>query len=216
MDTLEAIRRRRSIRKFKPDPVAPELITEVLEAARLAPSGTNAQPWKFVVVRSPAKRQALCEAAYGQPMFRQAPVIVVALGDRKIFKKRLRRGMELVDIGAVDRQVMETVAKVYQNRATDPAALDISIRINCAIAVEHLILAAASLGLGSCWAMLIKAEEVTEVLDLPDWLFPFAMIPIGHADEDPPPRPRYPLEETAFDEDLDHPWPAREDSQRGC
>jgi F420 biosynthesis protein FbiB-like protein len=206
MDIREAIGRRRSIRRFKPDPVDRELITQVLEAARLAPSGSNVQPWKFVVVRSAQKRDSLCEAAYDQPMFREAPVVVVALGDRKVFKKRLRRGKELVDIGAVDASIMETVGRVYGARQKDPADVDRTILANCMIAIDHLTLAATSLGLGSCWVMLMKVDEVARVLQIPDHMFPVAMIPIGYADQDPPPRPRYPLEEIAFDEGLGSPW----------
>ena len=206
MDTLEAIGRRRSIRKFKPDPVDRGLITQLLEAARLAPSGSNVQPWKFVVVRSSQKRNLLCEAAYGQSMFREAPVVVVALGDRKIFRKRLRRGKELVDIGAVDARVMETVGRVYAAHQKDPAAVDRTILANCMIAIDHLTLAATSLGLGSCWVALMKADEVARVLEIPDQMFPVAMVPIGYADQDPPPRPRYLLEEIAFDEELGSPW----------
>lgn len=206
MDILDAIGRRRSIRRFKPDPADQGLITQVLEAARLAPSSSNVQPWKFVVVRSAQKRNLLCEAAYGQSMLREAPVVVVALGDRKIFKKSLRRGKELVDIGAVDASVMETVSQVYAARQKDPAAVDRTILANCMIAIDHLTLAATSLGLGSCWVMLMKVDEVARVLQIPDHMFPVAMVPIGYADQDPPPRPRYLLEEIAFDEGLECPW----------
>ncbi len=206
MDAREAIERRRSIRKFKPDPVDRGLITQVLEAARLAPSGSNVQPWKFVVVRSAEKREALCEAAYDQRMFREAPVVIVALGDRKAFRKRLRRGKELVDIGAIDASVMETVGKVYGVRQKDPAAIDRTILANCMIAIDHLTLAATSLGLGSCWVMLMKVDEVARVLGIGEQMFPVAMIPLGYADQDPPPRPRYPLEEIAFEEELGRGW----------
>lgn len=206
MELFETIARRRSIRHFRPDAVSDELITQVLEAARLAPSGSNAQPWKFVVVRSEEKRRALCEAAYGQPMFRQAPVVIVALGDRKVFRKWLRRGKELVDIGAVDAEVMQTVGEIYRSRAKEPGGPDRSILANCMIAIAHLTLAATSLGLGTCWVMLMKPGEVATALGLPDAMFPVAMIPLGYADEDPPPRPRYSLDEIALDEDLEHPW----------
>ena len=206
MDIFETIARRRSIRHYRPDPVADELITQVLDAARLAPSGSNAQPWKFVVVRSEEKRAALCEAAYGQPMIRQAPIVIVALGDRKVFRKWLRRGKELVDIGAVDAQVIETVGEIYRGRAKEPGGADQSIQANCMIAIDHLTLAATGLGLGTCWVRLMKSDEVATVLELPNTMFPVAMIPLGYADEDPPPRPRYALDEIALDEDLSHPW----------
>ncbi len=74
------------------------------------------------------------------------------------------------------------------------------------IAIDHLTLAATSLGLGTCWVMLMKPDEVAAALKLPDSMFPVAMIPLGYADEDPPPRPRYALDEIALDEEIEHPW----------
>ena len=131
MDLHEAIAKRRSIRRFKPDPVPEATLTRLLEAARLAPSGTNSQPWCLLVVRSPEKRAALHEAAYGQAMFAQAPAVIAVLGDRQKFKKRLRRGKELVDLGAVDASVMETVGKVYGRRSGDPGGDDRAIATAC-------------------------------------------------------------------------------------
>jgi len=79
MDVMEAIRQRRSIRAYKPDAVPEEVLLEVLEAARLAPSAGNRQPWLFVVVRSPEVKERL-HAAYGAEWFFQAPVIICACG----------------------------------------------------------------------------------------------------------------------------------------
>ena len=207
MNTLEAIKNRRSIRNFKPDEIEPEMITQVLEAGRLAPSSTNTQPWKFLVVRSPDTRQLLCEAAYGQPMIRQAPVVIVTLGDRKRFRQWLRRSQELIDVGAVDIEVFDTVNKVYSSRmkeaGVDP---DRKIVANCMIAIDHMALAATSLGLGTCFVMLMKPDEISRILRLPKGIFPVALMPMGLADEGPAARPRCPLEEIAFDEDLEHAW----------
>jgi len=77
MDLWEAIRTRRSIRAYKPDPVPRALAEKVLEAARLAPSAANRQPWHFLVVTDAARRAALKEA-YAKEWFYTAPVIVVA------------------------------------------------------------------------------------------------------------------------------------------
>ncbi len=203
MDTLEMIRSRRSIRSFKPDLVESGLITQILEAGRLAPSSTNTQPWKFVVVRSDDARLALCEAAYGQSMVRQAPVVIVALGDRERFKNWLQKSQELIAVGAIDLEVVETIGEFYTGH--DP---DRKIAINCAVALGQMALAAASLGLGSCCVMLMKPDEVARVLRAPDSVFPVAMLPLGYADECPTARPRYTLEEVAFDEDIEHTWNA--------
>ncbi len=203
MDTLETIRSRRSIRSFKPDAVEPGLITQVLEAGRLAPSSTNTQPWKFVVVRSADTRSALCEAAHGQQMIRQAPVVIVALGDRERFQKWLQKSQELIDNGVVDLEMVETADEVYANG--DP---DRKIAANCAVAINNMTLAATSLGLGTCCVTLMKPDEVARILHLPDSIFAVGMLPLGYADECPEARPRYTLEEVAFDEDIEHIWKA--------
>lgn len=79
MDVMEAIRTRRSIRAYKPDPVPDDALMTVLEAARLAPSAGNRQPWLFVVVREQAVKERLREA-YGAEWFHTAPVIICACG----------------------------------------------------------------------------------------------------------------------------------------
>ena len=78
---LDFIYKRRSIRKYKPDPVSDELITEMLEAAMAAPSANNAQPWEFVVVRDEEKKRALSEVHQYAGMAADAPVVMVVLGD---------------------------------------------------------------------------------------------------------------------------------------
>lgn len=80
MDVLSALESRRSIRRYSEKPVEEEKINKVLEAARLSPSASNMQNWKFIVVRDSGKRQKLMEAAYSQAFVGQAPVILVACG----------------------------------------------------------------------------------------------------------------------------------------
>lgn len=77
---MEAIKTRRSVRRYKPTPVPEALLKEVLNAARLAPSAENSQPWKFVVVRDEQTKLRLAVAANGQKFMAQAPIIVVACG----------------------------------------------------------------------------------------------------------------------------------------
>ncbi len=210
METLAALAARRSIRRFRPDPIPAALLLQMLEAARQAPSATNCQPWKFLVVRSPAGREALREAAYGQRMFVEAPATIVCLGDRQIYKKRLRRGRELIEIGAVEAETMEKVGEVYACRARDPEADEQAITLNCALAIQNLIVAAAALGLGTCWVRLMDEARVAEALALPAHLFPVALVPVGYAAEQPGPRPRYELSEIAWDERVGEPFTAVE------
>ena len=75
----EAIKIRRSIRKFAPDDVPEEMIEQMLEAARLAPSGANYQPWRFLVVRDQELRKELSRICLNQRFIEEAPVVIVCL-----------------------------------------------------------------------------------------------------------------------------------------
>ena len=81
MDVLEAIRMRRSIRKYRPERITDEKLETILEAARLAPSAANRQPWRFVVVEDRKRRKALAKAANDQTFVGDAGTIVVATSD---------------------------------------------------------------------------------------------------------------------------------------
>lgn len=81
MDVFEAIRTRRSIRKYRPELVPEEKLEMILEAARLAPSAGNRQPWRFVVVQNVDRKKALAEVANNQAFLKDAAAIIVAVGD---------------------------------------------------------------------------------------------------------------------------------------
>jgi len=204
MEFRETVERRRSIRKYGNDPVDEAVLTRILEAGRLAPSATNSQPWRFLVVRAPARREALAAASYGQKFLSEAPVVLAVLGDRARYRKRLRRGKELIDLGAIDPAVMEAAGTAYRKR--EAGGDDAAILLQCALAAEHLALAATAEGLGTCWVRLFDEEAVAAALALPDTLFPAVLLPVGTPREAPPPRPRSPLAEVACDETVDRPW----------
>jgi nitroreductase len=84
MDVFEAIRTRRSIRKFRPTPIPDEQLEIILEAGRLAPSASNRQSWRFVVVKDPERKRALAEAAANQMFIADAGVVIAALGDPEV------------------------------------------------------------------------------------------------------------------------------------
>ena len=209
MDFFEVVRSRRSCREFLDKPVSGKDIETCLEAARLAPSGTNAQPWRFLVVRSPETKAALVEAGFDQPCLRQAPVITALLGDRGVFKKRLRRAKELADVGALSDETLAALEAKYKDKPdASKEANDVNIMVNCMLAGEHYVLAAAALGLGCCWVKLYDPEKVSAALKLdPKYNFPVALLPTGHpAGEQPEPRPRYGLSKIAWKDEVERPW----------
>jgi len=81
MDVFQAIKSRRSIRRYKSDPLPEGLLLKVLEAALLAPSAGNRQPWKFIVVRDANRRKEIARAANNQGFIGEAPVVIAIIGD---------------------------------------------------------------------------------------------------------------------------------------
>jgi len=80
MDFYEVIRTRRSIRSYKPDPIPEDVLKRVLEAARIAPSGSNRQPWKFIIVRDAKIKEQMIAACGNQSFIADAPIVIVACG----------------------------------------------------------------------------------------------------------------------------------------
>ncbi|KJS15990.1 MAG: oxidoreductase [Peptococcaceae bacterium BRH_c4b] len=199
MELKEAIFSRRSIRKFKPDPVPGEHIYEMLEAARLAPSGSNLQPFRFVVIRSEKAREQLASATL--KFVTEAPVVIACCTDLTAMDGRKERMKELAESGAFTGATMGKVNPAdYADRWKDSNAIPAYLNLNTAIAIEHLILRATDLGLGTCWVMLFKQKEIKDLLDLGEQYAVVALIPVGYPDQDPGPRPRLPMEQILLKE----------------
>jgi len=80
MDFYKVVRTRRSIRSYKPDPIPNDVLRRVLEAARIAPSGLNRQPWKFIIVRDESLKKKVARACHNQMFIAEAPLVIVACG----------------------------------------------------------------------------------------------------------------------------------------
>ena len=80
MDFYEVIETRRSVRAYKPDPVPDEVLKKVLNAARIAPSGSNRQPWKFIIIKESERKKKMIDLCEGQKFVAEAPVLIVACG----------------------------------------------------------------------------------------------------------------------------------------
>ncbi|MBS7622371.1 nitroreductase family protein [Candidatus Bathyarchaeota archaeon] len=196
MDVLEAIRKRRSIRRFKKTPLSEGVIETLMEAARLAPSGSNIQPWRFVIVKDERLKARLCRAAFSQKFLREAPVVMVCCGDLLSWKAAKGRSEELISRGDIhlNRESEEALMK----RAEGASSAEMHERVptsmlNVAIAVEHIVLEAVELGLGSCWVRLFDEEKVKQALGLPNNLCVVALLPLGIPDEEPEAGPRLPI-----------------------
>ena len=202
MDVREAIKKRRSIRRFKPDPIPEEKIRLLLESARLAPSGTNTQPWRFIIVKDNDTKMKLQEAAHNQRHVKSAPVIIVCCADLKAFKEFPERVDELIESGALPERTREVFIP-YLKKGMDTVtkdALMVAAAANVAIAVEHIVLQAVEIGLGTCWVRWYEDDKVKEILGISEHVEVMALLPVGVPDEEPVPRPRLNLDKIVYNE----------------
>ncbi|MDM7934694.1 MAG: nitroreductase family protein [Methanothrix sp.] len=161
MEVMEAIRGRRSVRRFADLPLEEEKLGQILEAARLAPSARNMQDWRFIVVRDREMRLRLARAARDQQFVAEAPVVIAACGTSDL--------------------VMTCGQPAY--------AIDV------AIAVEHMVLAAFSSGIGSCWIGAFYEDQVKGLLGIPDHVRVVALLALGY-----PAGPAQPTERKGLEE----------------
>jgi nitroreductase len=167
MPIMDLIQHRRSVRLYLDKPVEREKIIKCLEAARLAPSAVNMQPWKFIAVDDKDTREQLFKGAFrGIFSFNhwaaKVPVFVVAVIEK--------------------HGLMSNILGVA--RESSRSLLDIGI------ATEHLVLQAEELGLGTCWMGGLDEKQVKRVLDIPGNKRVAAIISLGYPDKTEVKRPQ--------------------------
>ena len=165
MNVLEAILTRRSVRAFRGDPIPDDVWADLLKAMQQSPSASNRQPWRFIVVDDPDLKQKVAAASFNQKYIAEAPKVVVIAGNR-VDAWRGKGGFV---------QHWEVV--------------------DCAIAMDHLQLAAWERGLGTCWVGAYDAAALDELLGIREPWHPIVLSPIGYPREVSPYRGRKPLSE---------------------
>jgi nitroreductase len=162
MEFEDLIRARYSVRAYRPEPVEEAKLARVLEAARLAPTACNRQPFRILVIPT-AGREADLARIYPRPWFVQAPWLIAACGLPA--ENWIRRD-----------------GKNYND-------------VDVTIAMDHLILAAANEGLGTCWVAAFDPVAARDVLRLEPGLEPVAFTPLGYPADSPRPKQRKALGE---------------------
>jgi len=159
---LEAIKKRQSVRSYQDKEIPEEILQQILEAGRLAPSAKNTQSWKFIVVRDKTLRKKLVPACKDQEFVGEASVVIAGCGTNPDY-------------------VMSNGEHAYS--------------IDLAIALEHMSLEAASLGLGTCWIGAFYQEQVKEILGVPEGMRVVNLLILGYPKKLGPKTKRKPLSE---------------------
>ena len=193
MELSDVIASRRSIRKFKQEDISTDTVRLLLDAARLAPSGSNLQPARFIVAQSPAAKEALGRCTPYRFIVK-ASVIFVCCADLTAITTRDRRVGELQKEGAFEGVDMDMNDPSDVSPIMDAEAVRAYLSMNVAIAIEHIVLKAVDLGLGSCWLGRFDRDKVKEFLSLDESIYPVVLLPVGHPDQSPKARPRFALD----------------------
>ncbi len=162
MDFLELARSRYSVRAYQPRAVEDEKLSQVLEAARLAPTAANNQPVHLIVVHTSGREDEL-RRIYDRDWFAAAPIVICCCG---------------------------VIAEAYVGKAGRNMA-----EVDTTIVMDHLILAATSLGLGTCWIGAFDPRAAREILGLPQGVEPMIFTPLGYPADSPNPKERKALDE---------------------
>ncbi len=203
MEVMEAIRRRKSIRAYKPEPVSRDIMKELLEAAIMAPTGSNSQPWKFYVVSGQRKKQL--EELLLRCLDESRPTTNELQtqrsgGDEKTQQKINSRRTELtrtvMDILTKNDLPIEMFAKGSFEYFRAPVAVFVTMDQSLAenqilgigAAVENLMLAACDKGLGACWIgmALMYSKEIKQELGIPDTERIVTSFALGYPDDESP------------------------------
>ncbi len=157
MSAYETILKRRSIRAYRKSELTKEQLLKLLNAARMAPSARNLQPWHFIVVLDEELKRKMVPICRNQKFVGDAACLIVGLADVEASPKWSK--------------------------------------VDVTIALEHIVLVAQELGLGTCWIGAFEENEVKKLLKIPDKFKIVAIISIGYPAEQPPQKPRKPLKE---------------------
>jgi len=175
MELLKAIQERRSVRRYRNDPVPDEILTEILEAARRSPSWANTQVWRFIVVRDQKVKEGLLDCLGPTNPARsamvEAPVVICVAAKRGV--SGCHKGTPTTDKGDW-------------------------FMFDAGIAMEHIVLTAWNFGLGTVHVGSFDAKKAETVLKIPEGYSITGMTPLGYFDEVPRETPRKPLTEIVF------------------
>ena len=218
---LRLVRTRRSTRHFRPDPVPPELLDELLEAARWAPSGFNLQPTHFVVVTDPAVKEKLYRPCMKQRQVLEAGATVVFTGDRHVvrnhFERMLKQDREAGAINEAYEKILrwgvplsfgrgplgvgwawKAVAEVVAGRFTPIPSIQAVhksywLAKQVSLSAMLFMLAAEAAGLATCPMEGFGEHQVRRALGIPRSQSVVLVIPVGYADSSARKKTRLPL-----------------------
>ena len=215
--TMKIIQDRRSIRDFTEEPVSEKDLEMLMEAARQAPSGENAQPWRFIIVKDEAMRKKMGAIAGGG-------------SGRRFTAEFVTKKMQERFAGLKDEEKKQAAFKKLTSGQVSTFMADAPVNLvvcgkkdvwdtpyDTSAAIENILLMVTALGLGACWVIApcidIRDEErIKELLDIPEGYKAISILSIGHPTRPHKPRPRIAVNELVFTEKWGDPYYKKEEA----
>lgn len=189
---LALLRGRRSVRRFLPDPVTEEQIERLVEAARWAPSASNRQAWRLIVVSSPPRIGAMAEAVRSaSARLREGARTDTAAELDAYLQHFLHFATAPLVIAPIHRGGLDLL-KATAGAADVDGRRELDALSSVAAAIQNLLLCAHAMGLGACWMTgpLVAEEALRPLLEVPAGWSLSALVPVGRPAEEPPPPAR--------------------------
>lgn len=164
-ECLKLIFDRKSIRKFEERDIPEEILLKILDAGNSAPTAGNLQARDFIAVRDPEQKKLVSEAAMKQTFIAGAPVVIIVCAN---YPRSMR---------------------VYGEKGKLYAEMDATA------AIENILIASCAMGLGATWVGAFEEDKLQEILEIPEFSKPIAIIPMGYPAEEPEKKSRYPVRE---------------------
>lgn len=209
--TMKVIQARRSIREFTTDPVSDQELDMILEAARQAPSGENAQPWRFIIVKDEALRKQMGAIAGGGSGRRFTAEFVTKKMQERFSnlqdEAKKKAAFEKLTSGQVSAFMAEAPINIVVCGKKDVWDMP----YDTSAAIENILLMVTALGLGACWVIApcfdIRDEErMKALLGIPEEYKAVSVLSVGHQTREHRPRPRLPIQDLVFTEKWGDPY----------
>jgi len=183
-----AIESRRAARSFKPDPIPPAILAEILRLGVRSPSGYNLQPWRFIVLQDPASKEKLKACAFDQRQVVEAPTVLICCGDRRATGQENTEAV--IELGKAAGAMNDNLAgymrqaipQLFEHRPCFES-LETWTNRHTMLAVAHLMIAAKSFGVDSCPMEGFVSAKVKEAFQIPEEVDVCCLLPLGYAAE---------------------------------
>lgn len=192
---------RQSFARFSPQGVPPECLSHMLDLARLSPTESYFQPWRWIVVQNDAGKRALEGAAYPNVPLTSAPVVLICLADPAAWKSAPQRLQELVAARKISEEdAREILRKIRDYYAASPQIAQRAALAHAFVALHQILLAAADCQLSAYWVSAFDEARIKTYFNIPDHFLVAALLAIGYGEEPLPAVPKLPLASLVYRE----------------